>query len=242
VTMIRIFLHEKNWLKGKKALITGATSGIGKSLALLLSENDTFVIAHGRSEARFKELLEYGNKNNITTITGDLRFKQGWQAVENAILDKQPEVLILNAGYICRKDYANGWKDSEISEMLQVNMIAPILCARTFVGLPKLPEPRRLVLILSTSCHFPREQMSLYIACKTGLMGFGKALQQESKVLGVRTILLYPGRTDTNFRETPEKKYMKPESVAYSCASLLCLPEDVVPYDFTFRPECDINI
>jgi len=231
-----------NWLKGKKVLITGASSGIGKALALLLSKNDTTVIAHGRSEARLKLLLEEGKKENILTVTGDLVAEEGWRAVESAILDKQPDVLVLNAGYNCRKNYASGWKDAEVFEMMQVNMISPILCARTFVGLPKMSYSRRLVLILSTSCHFPRQEMSLYIAAKTGLMGFGKALQQEGKTLGVRTILLYPGRINTNFRKIPHSEYMDPESVAYACSLLLCLPEDVVPYEFTFRPECDTII
>jgi short-subunit dehydrogenase len=235
-------LPQNNWIMGKKVLITGATSGIGKALALMLSKNDTTVIAHGRSEARLKSLPEEGEKENILTVTGDLGVEEGWRAVESAILEKQPDALVLNAGYNCRKDYASGWKDPEVFEMIQVNMISPILCARTFVGLPKLSYPRRLVLILSTSCHFPRQEMSLYIAAKTGLMGFGKALQQEGKTLGVRTILLYPGRTNTNFRKIPHSEYMDPESVAYACASLLCLPEDIVPYEFTFRPECDTII
>ncbi len=236
------FLNKDNWLAGKKVMITGATSGIGASLAALLSKNESLVLAHGRSEDRFKSLFIKGRKENILTVIGDLGIEEGWRSVETAILDKQPDVLVLNAGYNCRKDYTNQWKDSEVFEMMQVNMISPILLSRTFVGLPKLSYSRRLVLILSTSCHFAREQMSLYIASKTGLMGFGKALQQEAKMLGVRTILLYPGRTNTNFRKIPNCDYMSPESAAYTCASILCLPDDIVPYEFTFRPECDINI
>jgi short-subunit dehydrogenase len=234
--------HDGNWLVGKTVLITGATSGIGRALALLLNKNGSAVIAHGRSQLRLDSLVECAEVNDIVTVVGDLGQKAGWKAVESAILERRPDVMILNAGYNCRKEYASGWTDLEVFEMMQVNLISPILCARTFAGLPKLDEPRRMALILSTSCHLARAKMSLYVACKMGLMGFGKALQQEAKELGVRTMLCYPGRTNSSFRETPNSAYMDPESVAQAIASVLCLPSDVVPYEFTFRPEADTYI
>lgn len=242
IAKMRSSLPEDNWLKNKTILITGATNGIGRALALLLSLNDSRVIAHGRSNYRLRSLIESAKGRKIETVEGDLGKKDGWQAIESEILKLKPEVLVLNAGYNCRKAYTSNWTDSEVFEMTQVNLISPILCARTFVGLPILSEPRRLVLILSTSCHFARAQMSLYVACKNGLMGFGKALQQEAGELGVRTILISPGRTNSGFREVPNDAYMSPESVAQVVASILCLPNDVVPYEFTFRPEIDTNI
>jgi short-subunit dehydrogenase len=123
--------------------------------------------------------------------------------------------------------------------MMQVNLISPILCARTFAALPKMTDPRRLILILSTSCHFPRPKISLYVACKMGLMGFGKTIQQEANDLWIRTTLVYPGRTNSGFRETPNSAYMDPNSVARAIFSILCLPCDLVPYEFTFRPPVD---
>jgi short-subunit dehydrogenase len=235
-------LPEANWLKGKKVLITGATSGIGKALALLLNDNGTNVIAHGRSGERLTALVKEATQMNISTVMGDLKNDEGRKAIETEINEKQPDVLVLNAGYNCRKDFTDGWKDDEVTEMMQVNLLSSIFLARTFARLPKKKESRRLVFILSTSCHNPRERMSLYIAAKMGLMGLGKALQQESNALGIRTTLFYPGRTDTNFRKNPVPEYMKPESAAYACASILCLPDDIVPFEFTFRPESDINI
>jgi short-subunit dehydrogenase len=235
-------LYKDNWLVGKTVLVTGATSGVGKALAMLLARNGSTVIAHGRSESRLASLVEATQTGNIATIVGDLNEERGWKAVESAILEKQPNALVINAGYNAGKKYASGWTDSEVFEMLQVNLISPILCIRTFASLPTLSEPRRLALILSTSCHFPRPMMSLYISCKMGLQGFGKALQQESLDLSLRTILFYPGRFNSRFRKTSNNAYMKPESVAQTLASVLCLPSDVVPYEFTFRPAVDTYI
>jgi short-subunit dehydrogenase len=235
-------LPENNWLAGKRVLITGATSGIGRALALLLAENGSMVIAHGRSPARLDSLIRAAQASNIVSVTGDLAQEQGWRALESVIREQEPEVFVQNAGYNARKDYAPGWTDSEVFQMFQVNLISPILCIRTFAGLPKLAEPRRLALILSTSCHFAREKMGLYVACKTGLMGFGKTLQQEGLELGVRTTLFYPGRTNSGFRENPDPAYMDAEGVAVSIASVLSLPSSVVPFEFTFRPQSDTYI
>ncbi len=233
---------QNSYPEGKTILITGATSGIGRDLTLLLSKNGSKVIAHGRSQSSLDALVKSPGANEIIQVIGDLGKKEGWRALESIIVDKKPEVLVLNAGYNCRKDYASGWTDTEVFDMMQVNLISPILLARTFAGLPKMHKPRRLAMILSTSCHFARAELSLYVACKTGLMGFGKAMQQEAKKLSLRTILFYPGRTDSGFREIPNNEYMSSESVAQAIASVLSLPDDIVPYEFTFRPEIDTVI
>lgn len=233
---------KNNWLMGKKVLVTGATNGIGRALALLLIDNGATVIAHGRSASLLESLAGSMEEGSILTVLGDLREKKGWQAVEAAIVEQEPEAVVINAGYNCRKGNASSWTDTEVFEMIQVNLTSPILCVRTFVGLQKLNEARRLALILSTSCHFARSNMSLYTACKTGLMGFGKSLQQEALDLGVRTVLFYPGRTNSNFRQIQNETYMSPESVAQAVISILCLPNDLVPYEFTFRPESDTYI
>jgi len=232
----------KTYLEKKKVFITGTTNGIGRALALMLLKNGSQVIAHGRSGELLEDLVLTAGPGNITTVIGDLGAGEGWQAVDNAIKTTQPEILVLNAGYNCRKSHVSGWTNTEIMEMLQVNMISPIMFARTFAGLPQAEEPRRLAIILSTSCISPRPTMSLYVAAKTGLMGFGKVMQLEAKELGVLTTLFYPGRTNSNFRKTPNPAYMSPKSVAQTVISILNLPPDIVPFEFTFRPRIDTAI
>jgi len=228
--------------EGKTVLITGATSGIGRALALLLAGSGANVVAHGRTRERLDALARDAKAGRLIPVSGDLKKNAGGRAVEDAIREWQPEVLILNAGYSTPKKYAREYTDSEVQEMLRVNLASPILCARTFTQLPEMARPRRLALILSTSCFFAREQMALYVTCKVGLMGFGRALQQEARRLNMRTTLFYPGRTDTGFRDTPNSDYMSPESVAHAVASVLSLADDLVPHEFTFRPPVDTYI
>jgi short-subunit dehydrogenase len=229
-------------LRNRKLFVTGATSGIGRALARLGIERGAKVTVHGRNPQRIQESLASFAKVELPSVVGDLATAQGRASVEAAIRKENPDILVLNAGYNCRKAYAAQWSDEEITEMIAVNLTAPILCARTFLKLRSDGAMRRLAIILSTSCHHPRSQMSLYVACKMGLMGFGKVVQLEAEALGVRTTLFYPGRTNTEFRDTPHPEYISPESVAEAILGVLSLPSDLVPYEFTFRPPVDTTI
>lgn len=230
------------WLSDKLVLVTGATSGVGRSLVLLLNALGARVILHGRSQNRVRSVIESGKREGFASVIGDLETETGCCQVEGAIEDHGPDVLVLNAGFNCGKKLASDWTDAEVSTMLNVNLVAPIRLARTFAGLPKGKEPRRLVLVLTTSCLNPRPLMSLYVAAKMGLMGFGKVIQKEMHEVGVRAILLYPGRTNTGFRSGDHPEYMSPDSVAEAIASLLCLPDDMVPCEFVCRPPIDTEI
>ena len=70
-------------------------------------------------------------------------------------------------------------------------------------------------------------------------MGFGRVLQQEGPKLKVRTTLVFSGRANTNVRSGDHPEYTSPGSIGLAIASLLELPDDLVPYEFTFRPPVD---
>lgn len=233
-------LTNNSWMRGKVGLVTGATGGIGRSLALRLSQCGVEIIIHGRSQARIESVIS--GQTGFRPVVGDLESSAGCKTVEQAIEVLEPDLLVLNAGAVSEKKPSSELTDEEVFRMFEINLLAPVRLARTFARLPKREQDRRLVLILSTSCFFPRTHMSLYIAAKTGLMGFGRVLQQESREIGIRTLLIFPGRTDTGIRPDKHPEYMSPDSVAEAIVSLLSLPDDLVPYEFIFRPPTDTLI
>jgi len=225
------------WLAGRRVLITGATSGIGRATALHLRRRGMAVLAHGRSEPRLQALLE--DDPELELVCGDLATDAGCRAVERALAQRAPHALVLNAGAVGARKLASEFSDAEMAALMQVNLLAPMRLARSFARLPRLAEPRRLVLVLSTSCLHTRPGLSLYVAGKCGLMGFGRTLQQEADQLGLRTILVFPGRTDTGIRAGSHPEYTAPGSAARVIAQLLAQPADLVPYEFVFRPPVD---
>lgn len=102
-----------NWLQGKTALITGSTSGIGRSLALLLNAHGVKVIVHGRSEVRVRAVIRLGDEEDFARVIGNLETEAGWRQVEQAIANYPPDVLVLNAGFNCGKKVSSDWTDVE---------------------------------------------------------------------------------------------------------------------------------
>ena len=228
------------WLKGKTAMVTGATSGLGSALVRRLRADGARAIAHGRTASRLAPLVEEGVV--WAEVAGDLETKGGCGAVAQAIKQLAPDVLVLNAGCTSEKKLASESTDEEMARMLQVNLLAPIQLARAFARVPVGDGYRRLALVLSTSCLHVRPQMGGYVAAKTGLMGFGRVLQQEMHELRIRTLLLFPGRMDTEIRPGAHPEYTSAESAAEAIVALLRLPDDLVPYELVFRPPADTRI
>jgi short-subunit dehydrogenase len=96
-------LYKCEFFKGKTILVTGATNGIGRALVLLLRGYCASIIAHGRSQSRLDSLSKSFEMNKFVPVLGDLKEKKGWRAVESIIIERQPDILVLNAGYNCRK-------------------------------------------------------------------------------------------------------------------------------------------
>lgn len=227
-------------LKNKRVLITGATSGIGKSLCELFLENESLVIAHGRTDYEIKR-ISYLNMNACTTVIADLEKRSEWKALEKAIEFNNPNILVLNAGYNCGKKKVSQWTDEEILSMYDVNLISNVFLIRAFSKYNLENKDKTIVIILSTSCFAPRADMSLYNSCKFGLLGYGKTLQQEGLDIGIKTILFYPGKVNSSFREIPNESYMSCDSVAQTILSVLSLPRDILPCEFVFKPETDLS-
>jgi len=225
-------------IRDKRIFITGATNGVGRSLLKISLNNGAIVTAHGRSEEKMETLL-HDLDRSFSGVAADLRNRDEWPKVEAAIIAQSPDILILNAGYNCGKKPVSEWTDSEIFDMYNANLLANIFFIRAFTRQLKCTVGKSVTIVLSAACFYPRENMGLYNSAKFALMGFGKTMQQEALHGGVKTVLFYPGRVNSGFRETPNEKYMSSDSVAHSILSILSLPGDVVPNEFVFRPEGD---
>lgn len=229
------------WVNQRVAMVTGATSGIGRALGNVLADHGARVVLHGRSADRLQ--AGAGECHESDYVFGDLATSEGCTSVENAIKTYEPDLLILNAAELGRKSLASDLKDEEIVRILTINLVSQMKLARSFASLPRKTNLyRRLVLMLSTSCLYVRTEMSLYIASKAGLMGFGRVLQQEMHQLCLRTTLVFAGRTNTNIRPGNHPEYTSPESVADAVVSLVNTRDDLVPYEFSFRPPIDTQI
>jgi NAD(P)-dependent dehydrogenase (short-subunit alcohol dehydrogenase family) len=232
-------------LNGKSILLTGATKGIGRAIALRLAGDGCRLALCGRNRndmqsltARIEDLNAPGPFVRCFDLTEEEELCDFYRgAVEqNGPLD----VLINNAGYNHRKALLWEVGTEDFDRMMAVNLRAPFLLMReSFPDMKK--QGGHVVNILSTVCHSSNETMGVYTAAKAGLQAMTDIFRKEARPFNIRVTSIYPGGTDTPFRKAKRPEYMRPESVAEAVYTALTLPEDLVVHHLTFRPMVETN-
>jgi short-subunit dehydrogenase len=177
-------------MAGSRALVTGASGGIGQAIARELAAQSCEVILTGRRESALQELAaELGP--TVLALTADLDSIQG----ARDLLERagRVDILVANAGLEAREPLQD-LTDDALEQALHVNLLAPLALARQ--AIPPMLERRggHIVLISSvaglvaTSGNGP-----LYTTTKWGLRGLGLALRQDLHGTGVSASTIFPG-------------------------------------------------
>ena len=229
-------------LEGRTVVLTGASRGIGRSLAGCLAAEGARLGICGRDKAALSELEgELGRP--VVTAAFDLCFEApalDFLAKVRAELGAI-DVLINNAGFNPRKAPLVEVATEEFDSILAVNLRAPFLLMRECARDMKEKGGGHVINILSTVCHSDMETMGAYTAAKEGLRALTNVFRKEVLEDGIRVTAVYPGGTDTDFRPNSRPDYMKPSSVAAAVLTALTLPEDLVVHELTFRPMVENN-
>jgi NADP-dependent 3-hydroxy acid dehydrogenase YdfG len=175
----------------RRALVTGATSGIGKAVVLALRDAGLQVIAVGRSP---EALAELRSEPGVTVVEVDVRQVDAF----TEILARYPvDVLVNNAGVLSTRSSFQEMDPAEIDNMLDINLKAPLHLARK--ALPGMIERGHghLFFIGSSAGRAPHPGAAVYGASKAGISLFCDALRCDLLGSGVRVTEIAPGRVQT---------------------------------------------
>jgi NADP-dependent 3-hydroxy acid dehydrogenase YdfG len=221
------------------AFITGATSGIGRAMAIGLCEAGYDVYAVGRSEAALEELR--AARAGITPIAVDVTDREALEAV---VTDLHIDVLINNAGTMPPLGNFADMRISDIDTTLEVNLSAAILLTRLVV--PQMRDRRagHILFTGSSAAHTAFANIAVYSATKAAIAGFAASLRADLSQYGIRVTEIVPGRVETqlykDILDTEARAAMyagnaavQPEDVAKMVVALLGLPAraDVTRFD-----------
>jgi short-subunit dehydrogenase len=188
--------------KGKTALVTGASSGIGLALATALANRGAHLIITARSEDKLNQLAAQLRKTgiNVQVFTSDLSQPGAAQSlfeqIEKAGL--QVDLLVNNAGFGKWGEFLETDR-ATYNEMLQLNINALTeLCHLCIPGMLKRGEGG-IINLGSTASFIPVPFAAVYSATKAYVLMFTEALQGEYGERGLQCMTLCPGGTDTNF-------------------------------------------
>ena len=184
-------------LAGASVLITGASKGIGRSIALRLARVAKGVIAVGRDEKDLVSLASEAPAGIVTTIAGDIcdpatRIR----VLDRARATKDLQVVVNNAGTSLFRSFVDQ-TDEEVRDLFEVNLLAPILLTQAL--LPVLAEQTRaeVIQVGSTFGRLGHPGYTTYCASKAGLCLFSEALDRELADTSIMVRMFSPRGTRT---------------------------------------------
>ena len=185
------------------ALITGASSGIGRELARLLAARNHPLVLVGRNQARLAEVADAIRADHgvaVWTLAVDLGRPDAAREVFELTTAKgiEIELLINNAGVGLYGDHADLPRE-RVDQMLQLNIGA--LCDLCLLYAAEMRQRRsgRILNVASTAAYQPTPFFAAYGASKAFVLNFSEALAMELAEHGVTVSCLSPGPTDTGF-------------------------------------------
>lgn len=182
-----------------KALITGATSGIGQSFAAKLSRKGWSLILTGRNEKRLKELQD-SLGGNIEVIAADLSKREDVFRVYDLCKEKNVDMLINNAGYGLFGKFEDTDIEDEVN-MINVNITALHILTKLFLRDFKKKDHGTILNVASAAGFMSGPLMAAYYASKNYVLKLSVAIYEELRRdrSNVKITVLCPGPVDTNF-------------------------------------------
>lgn len=226
--------------KGRVAIVTGASSGIGASIARRLVHAGMRVVLAARNAARLNELqAELGEAAlacpTDVTIEAEIERLFEYAVTQSGAVD----VLINNAGVVD----ATPTEDLSLERwraVLDANLTSVFLCSRAALRQMKPRGRGRIITIGSISAHTPRGDSAAYTTSKFALDGLTRSLALDGRSYGVTASIVHPGSTVTNFvpgmSGLSAEKSMQPDYVAELVHLIVAMPDEVNVLESTLLP------
>lgn len=182
------------------ALVTGASSGIGRATALLLARTGHRVFATVRSDAGEAALRAAAGGLPIEILRLDLADEEGARRTVQEVLQRagRIDVLVNNAGY-AKLGAVEDLPRADLRHQFEVNVFGAIQLCREVVPMMRTQRRGRIVNVSSLAGKVSVPLMGAYCASKFALEAFSDALRAELKPSGIRVVLVEPGPVATNF-------------------------------------------
>lgn len=230
-----------NRFQNKRALVTGASSGIGQAIAQALAAEGAQVHAVARSWAKPIEewLNDWCLHDADFTVEADVRRLAAEVSKPESALD-----LVIHCAGALEVGLVADFSVMQLDYLYQVNVRAPFLLTQLL--LPALTQSQgQIVFINSSAAVAPNTELAGYSSSKAALKSIADCLRLEVNTSGVRVMSVYPGKTASVMQQRAHElagksydtsKLMQPQDVAQMVLSALALPKTAEMTDLHIRP------
>lgn len=219
-------------LTGKKALVTGASRGIGRAVALKLAAEGAAVIVTAtsldRAQKTADEITALGGK--AVPVKVDVGISSDVEALFKIVVEEfgSLDILVNNAG-ITRDGLLMRMKDEEWDTVIDINLKGTFLCTREAIKLMARAKSGRVVNIASVVGEMGNVGQANYCASKAGIIGFTKAVAREYAKRNITVNAVAPGFIETDMtgvlsesvrdellKQIPVNRFGTPDDIAHA--------------------------
>lgn len=235
-------------LQNQVAIITGASRGIGREIALYLSKEKVRLALVARSLSELQQLAADINRQggHAIGIQADISDSSDVKAVIGQTLRefRHIDILINNAGIGIFKP-TEAIQESEWDRMMDVNVKGSFLMSKGVIQHMRSRKQGHIINIASHASRRTFEQGSVYCASKYAQDAFSSVLRKEMRKYGIKVSSIYPGQVDTYFNNTQQpqankKGWLKPSDVADSVVYILKSPPRVAIDELVINPVSEV--
>jgi len=200
-----------------KALVTGASSGIGRDIAKELAKRNIDLILVSRDLDKLKQVKDQIKNVNVEIISKDLSREQNCIDLYEQVKAQKIDILINNAGFGAFGEFSEIPLEKEL-DMLKTNIIAMHILTKLFLQKMKKENSGYILNVASIAGYMPGPLMSAYYSSKAYVVRLTQSIREELRreKSDVKVGVLCPGPVDTNFNNVAGVKFkMKPLSSEY---------------------------
>ena len=232
--------------RGKVAIVTGGSKGIGRAIALALAEAGADVAISARGEEALqqtaREIREMGVR--VLAFAGDMSLPEDIRRFVSRVVDKfgRIDILVNNAG----TGYFHPVADFPLEEwdaMFNLNVRGLFLMTRECLRHLRSAGESVIVNVASLAGKNAFVNGGGYAATKHAVLGFSRCLMLEERNNGVRVLAICPGSVDTSFHiseksiaSTHRENMLRPEDVAASVLHMIRQPQRAMVSEIDIRP------
>ncbi len=229
-------------LKDRVAVVTGASKGIGRSIAEHYAGEGAKLVLCARSAGLLSEVGDILKSagSEVVTVKADMAEEKDVINLIKAAHESfgRIDILVNNAGFGMFKPVAET-KTEDFDSLFSVNMRGPFIAVREVLPYMIKQNDGVIVNIASLAGKNAVENGAIYAATKWALLGFGKSLMLEVRKYNIRVVTICPGSVDTDFglHNRPNRgKILKPEDVAEAAVLAASLPARSMMSEIDLRP------
>jgi 3-hydroxy acid dehydrogenase/malonic semialdehyde reductase len=233
-------MSEETSLSGKRILLTGGTTGIGRATLAALAADGARLLTFGRDPDAMEEAVREAQDagGEVHAITADVSTKEGIAAVYEAVDTQLGGIDMLVANAALGAQPIHEMADEDWRKVIDTNLVGYLACAREAILRMEPAGGGHLLFVGSISTEIKAEGESVYAATKAGIQAFAETLRKEVAPKNIKVSVIQPGSVATDMQECGEEE----KRAAIANDEMLHAEEvaDAIRYVLTRSPRTDI--